>query len=80
MSSYLKFYEYFMSSDFLGSKSNYTKSKVRTIFSFLSFSGKTPLYYHISFKVNNIDYDSKFEKPYSQEYVDLNKKIVSLVS
>ncbi|XP_044912684.1 transmembrane protease serine 11C-like [Felis catus] len=39
---------------------------------------KTPFYYHISFKVNNIDYDSKFEKPYSQEYMDLNKKIVSL--
>ncbi|XP_016019885.1 transmembrane protease serine 11C-like [Rousettus aegyptiacus] len=43
-------------------------------------NGKTPLYYHISFKVNNIDYDSKFEKPYSQEYVDLNKKIVSLIN
>ncbi|XP_047713573.1 transmembrane protease serine 11C-like [Prionailurus viverrinus] len=41
---------------------------------------KTPFYYHISFKVNNIDYDSKFEKPYSQEYMDLNKKIVSLIN
>nr|XP_025859278.1 transmembrane protease serine 11C-like [Vulpes vulpes] len=40
---------------------------------------KTPFYHHISFKVNNIDYDSKFEKPYSQEYMDLNKKIVSLM-
>ncbi|XP_008521219.1 transmembrane protease serine 11C-like isoform X1 [Equus przewalskii] len=42
--------------------------------------GKTTFYYHISFKVNNIDYDSKFEKPYSQEYTDLNKKIVSLIN
>ncbi|XP_008579103.1 PREDICTED: transmembrane protease serine 11B-like protein [Galeopterus variegatus] len=42
--------------------------------------GKTPFYYHISFKVNNIDYDSKFEKPYSKEYMDLNKKIVSLIN
>uniref|UniRef100_A0A8C8ZR07 Transmembrane protease serine n=1 Tax=Prolemur simus TaxID=1328070 RepID=A0A8C8ZR07_PROSS len=42
--------------------------------------GKTPYYYHISFKVNNIDYDSKFEKSYSQEYMDLNKKIVSLIN
>ncbi|CAK7291622.1 Transmembrane protease serine 11C [Vulpes lagopus] len=41
---------------------------------------KTPFYHHISFKVNNIDYDSKFEKPYSQEYMDLNKKIVSLIN
>lgn len=51
----------------------------KTIFPFLS-SGKAPFYYHASFKVNNIDYDSKFAKPYSQEYMDLNKKIVSLVS
>ncbi|XP_039700890.1 transmembrane protease serine 11C-like [Pteropus medius] len=43
-------------------------------------NGKTPFYYHISFKVNNIDYDSKFEKSYSQEYMDLNKKIVSLIN
>nr|KAF6503120.1 hypothetical protein HJG59_018498 [Molossus molossus] len=42
--------------------------------------GKTSLYYHISFKVNDIDYNSKFEKPYSQEYLDLNKKIVSLIN
>ncbi|XP_076993206.1 transmembrane protease serine 11C-like [Tamandua tetradactyla] len=42
--------------------------------------GKTPFYYHISFKVNNIDYDSKFQKSYSQEYMDLNKKIVSLMN
>ncbi|KAM5159305.1 transmembrane protease serine 11C-like [Callospermophilus lateralis] len=42
--------------------------------------GKTPFYYHISFKINNIDYDSKFAKPYSQEYMDLNKKIVSLIN
>ncbi|EHB18417.1 Transmembrane protease, serine 11D [Heterocephalus glaber] len=41
---------------------------------------KIPFYYHISFKVNNIDYNSKFAKPYSQEYMDLNKKIVSLVN
>ncbi|KAL6041679.1 hypothetical protein STEG23_009871 [Scotinomys teguina] len=40
--------------------------------------GKAPFYYHVSFKVNNIDYDSKFAKSYSQEYLDLNKKIVSL--
>ncbi|XP_006916575.1 transmembrane protease serine 11C [Pteropus alecto] len=43
-------------------------------------NGKTPFYYHVSFKVNNIDYDSKFEKSYSQEYMDLNKKIVSLIN
>ncbi|XP_003513925.1 transmembrane protease serine 11C [Cricetulus griseus] len=42
--------------------------------------GKPPFYYHISFKVNNIDYDSKFAKPYSEEYMDLNKKIVSLMN
>ncbi|KAM8804096.1 transmembrane protease serine 11C-like [Rhynchonycteris naso] len=42
--------------------------------------GKTSFYYHISFKVNNTDYDSKFEKPYSQEYIDLNEKIVSLIN
>uniref|UniRef100_G1Q4B1 Transmembrane protease serine n=1 Tax=Myotis lucifugus TaxID=59463 RepID=G1Q4B1_MYOLU len=42
--------------------------------------GKTSSYYHISFKVNNVDYDRKFEKPYSQEYTDLNKKIVSLIN
>nr|XP_004665428.2 transmembrane protease serine 11C-like [Jaculus jaculus] len=42
--------------------------------------GKTPFYYHISFKVNNIDYDSQFAKPYSQEYINLNKKIVSLIN
>ncbi|XP_016068696.1 PREDICTED: transmembrane protease serine 11B-like protein [Miniopterus natalensis] len=42
--------------------------------------GQTPLYYHISFKVNNIDYDSKFEKQYSQKYMDLNEKIVSLIN
>uniref|UniRef100_A0A8C3VRK9 Transmembrane protease serine n=1 Tax=Catagonus wagneri TaxID=51154 RepID=A0A8C3VRK9_9CETA len=42
--------------------------------------GKTPFYYHISFKVNSIDYDSKFEKPYSQEYMDLNEKIESLIN
>ncbi|XP_071068828.1 transmembrane protease serine 11C-like [Dasypus novemcinctus] len=42
--------------------------------------GKTPFYYHISFKVNNIDYNSKFKKPYSQEYMGLNKKIVSLIN
>ncbi|KAG8515233.1 Transmembrane protease serine 11C, partial [Galemys pyrenaicus] len=35
-------------------------------------SGRTPFYYHISFKVKNIDYDSKFEKPYSQEYLNLS--------
>ncbi|XP_006902787.1 PREDICTED: transmembrane protease serine 11E-like [Elephantulus edwardii] len=46
---------------------------------FVAF-GSTPFYYHISFKVNNIDYNSKFEKPYSQEYMDLNKKVVSLVN
>ncbi|XP_068831696.1 transmembrane protease serine 11C-like [Capricornis sumatraensis] len=42
--------------------------------------GKTYFYHHISFKVNNIDYDSKFAKPYSQEYMDLNNKIVSLIN
>ncbi|XP_019603603.2 transmembrane protease serine 11C [Rhinolophus sinicus] len=42
--------------------------------------GKTPFYYHISFKVNNIDYDSEFEKSYSQEYMDVNKKTVSLIN
>ncbi|KAM6220902.1 transmembrane protease serine 11C-like [Rhynchocyon petersi] len=42
--------------------------------------GNSPFYYHISFKVKNIDYQSKFEKPYSQEYLDLNKKIVSLIN
>nr|XP_048302227.1 transmembrane protease serine 11C [Myodes glareolus] len=42
--------------------------------------GKPPFYYHVSFKVNNIDYDSKFAKPYSQEYMDLNKRIVSLMN
>ncbi|XP_075399688.1 transmembrane protease serine 11C-like [Tenrec ecaudatus] len=40
----------------------------------------TPFYYHISFKTCNIDYDNKFEKPYSQEYMDLNYKIVSLIN
>ncbi|XP_023593589.1 transmembrane protease serine 11C-like [Trichechus manatus latirostris] len=39
--------------------------------------GKYFFYYHISFKVDNIDYDSKFEKPYSQEYMDLNKRSVA---
>ncbi|KAM9678567.1 LOW QUALITY PROTEIN: transmembrane protease serine 11C-like [Trichechus inunguis] len=61
--------------DFHGNESGYSISKVRTIFPFLSFSGNTLLYYHISFKVDNIDYDSKFEKPYSQEYMDLNKRV-----
>ncbi|XP_069450330.1 transmembrane protease serine 11C-like [Ovis canadensis] len=42
--------------------------------------GKTYFYHHISFKVNNIDYDSKFAKSYSQEYMDLNNKIVSLIN
>ncbi|KAF4013023.1 hypothetical protein G4228_004617 [Cervus hanglu yarkandensis] len=42
--------------------------------------GKTYFYHHISFKVTNIDYDSKFAKPYSQEYTDLNNKIVSLIN
>ncbi|XP_037687357.1 transmembrane protease serine 11C-like [Choloepus didactylus] len=42
--------------------------------------GKTPFYYHISFKVNNIDYDSKFQKPYSQEYIELNGNIVFLIN
>ncbi|XP_028642638.1 transmembrane protease serine 11C isoform X2 [Grammomys surdaster] len=42
--------------------------------------GKAPFYYHVSFKVNNIDYDSKFAKPYSEEYMDLNKRIVSLMN
>ncbi|XP_042637148.1 transmembrane protease serine 11C-like [Orycteropus afer afer] len=42
--------------------------------------GNTSFYYHISFKVNNIDYNSKFGKPYSQEFMDLNKKIVSLIN
>ncbi|XP_060236824.1 transmembrane protease serine 11C [Meriones unguiculatus] len=42
--------------------------------------GKAPFYYHVSFKVNNIDYDSKFAKPYSEEYMDLNKKVVSLMN
>ncbi|KAM9237257.1 LOW QUALITY PROTEIN: transmembrane protease serine 11C-like [Dugong dugon] len=39
--------------------------------------GNTLFYYHISFKVDNTDDDSKFEKPYSQEYMDLNKKSVA---
>ncbi|CAH6887240.1 Tmprss11c [Phodopus roborovskii] len=42
--------------------------------------GKPPFYYHVSFKVNNIDYNSKFSKPYSEEYMGLNKKIVSLMN
>ncbi|XP_072476990.1 transmembrane protease serine 11C-like [Notamacropus eugenii] len=42
--------------------------------------GKTPFYYHISFKLTNVDYDSKFHKPYSQEYIDLNERIVSLMN
>ncbi|KAM5282536.1 transmembrane protease serine 11C-like [Hipposideros larvatus] len=46
---------------------------------FVSY-GKTPFYYHISFRINNIDYDSNFEKSYSQEYMNLNKKIVSLIN
>ncbi|XP_058522639.1 transmembrane protease serine 11C-like [Ochotona princeps] len=46
---------------------------------FVAF-GKTPFYYHVSFKINNIDYDSKFKKPYSEEYMSLNKKIVSLMN
>ncbi|KAM5340303.1 transmembrane protease serine 11C-like [Glossophaga mutica] len=41
---------------------------------------KTYFYCHISFKVNNIDYDNQFEKLYSQEYMDLNEKIVSLIN
>lgn len=71
--------EYYISHD-LKNENNYKMKEVRTILSFLSFPEKTPFYHHISFKVNNIDYDSKFEKSYSQEYMDLNKKIVSLVS
>ncbi|XP_036621549.1 transmembrane protease serine 11C-like [Trichosurus vulpecula] len=42
--------------------------------------GKTPFYYHVTFKLSNVDYDSKFGKPYSQEYIDLNERIVSLVN
>ncbi|XP_074083549.1 transmembrane protease serine 11C-like [Macrotis lagotis] len=42
--------------------------------------GKTPFYYRISFKLTNVDYDSKFGKPYSQEYIDLNERIVSLMN
>ncbi|XP_048220834.1 transmembrane protease serine 11C-like [Perognathus longimembris pacificus] len=42
--------------------------------------GKIPFYYHVSFKVNSINYDEKFAKPYSKEYMDLNKKIVSLIN
>uniref|UniRef100_F7A018 Transmembrane protease serine n=1 Tax=Monodelphis domestica TaxID=13616 RepID=F7A018_MONDO len=42
--------------------------------------GKTPFYYHISFKLNNVEYDSEFDKPYSQEYIDLNERIVSLMN
>ncbi|XP_012864457.1 PREDICTED: transmembrane protease serine 11G-like [Dipodomys ordii] len=42
--------------------------------------GKVPFYYHISFKVNNINYDEKFAKPYSQEYMGLNRKIVALIN
>ncbi|XP_044537656.1 transmembrane protease serine 11C-like [Gracilinanus agilis] len=42
--------------------------------------GKTPFYYHISFKLNNVEYDSEFGKPYSQEYIDLNERIVSLMN
>ncbi|XP_027691862.1 transmembrane protease serine 11C-like [Vombatus ursinus] len=42
--------------------------------------GKTPFYYHISFKLANVEYDSKFSKPYSQEYIHLNERIVSLMN
>ncbi|ELK37634.1 Serine protease DESC4 [Myotis davidii] len=45
-----------------------------------AYDRKTSCYYHVSFKANNVDYDRKFEKPYSQEYVDLNKKTVSLIN
>uniref|UniRef100_M3XRD3 Transmembrane protease serine n=1 Tax=Mustela putorius furo TaxID=9669 RepID=M3XRD3_MUSPF len=38
---------------------------------------KTPFYHHISLKVNNIDYDSKFEKMDSQEYMELNHRVPS---
>ncbi|NP_001399454.1 transmembrane protease, serine 11C isoform 1 [Rattus norvegicus] len=50
------------------------------LIAYFAACGKTPFYYHVSFKVNNIDYDSKFAKPYSQEYMDLNKRIVSLMN
>ena len=73
MSRNLTFYERMTSQNESGC------AQWKNYFPFLS-SGKPPFYYHVSFKVNNIDYDSKFAKPYSQEYMDLNKKIVSLVS
>ncbi|XP_007530410.1 transmembrane protease serine 11C-like [Erinaceus europaeus] len=47
---------------------------------YFATNGKRPFYYHISFKVTNIDYNSKFEKYYSQEYMDLNEKVVSLIN
>ncbi|XP_008852044.1 transmembrane protease serine 11C-like [Nannospalax galili] len=50
------------------------------LLSYFVTCGKTPFYYHISFKAKNIDYDSKFAKPYSQEYMDLNKKIETLIN
>ncbi|XP_034365284.1 transmembrane protease serine 11C [Arvicanthis niloticus] len=50
------------------------------LITYFAACGKAPFYYHVSFKVNNIDYDSKFAKPYSEEYMDLNKRIVSLMN
>ncbi|XP_055967277.1 transmembrane protease serine 11C-like [Sorex fumeus] len=42
--------------------------------------GRITLYYHISFKAKNIDYDSLFEKPYSSQYINLNIKVTSLIN
>ncbi|XP_037385187.1 transmembrane protease serine 11C-like [Talpa occidentalis] len=55
-------------------------SAVIGLIAYFVIYGKTPFYYHISFKVKNIDYDSKYEKPYSQEYLSLSKKIETLIN
>ncbi|XP_049645980.1 transmembrane protease serine 11C-like [Suncus etruscus] len=50
------------------------------LIAYFTTCGKTALYYHISFKVKNIDYDSRFEKPYSNQYISLNLKVASLIN
>ncbi|XP_038614700.1 transmembrane protease serine 11C-like [Tachyglossus aculeatus] len=42
--------------------------------------GKTPFYYHIRFKINNVDYNTNFEKLHSPESLKLGERIESLVN
>ncbi|XP_074131845.1 transmembrane protease serine 11C-like [Sminthopsis crassicaudata] len=65
-------------SDYLGGHNR--GSIIGVIVYFVVLVSKTPFYYHISFKLTNIDYKSDFGKPYSQEYINLNEKIMTLMN